>query len=701
MEAKESLAALADASKPKDSSFRRLYLGARDRFAASDPAFSRLRMASRAVLSMLLAAVALAVPTLVLHPLPIASYGIAVPLCFMGTLAVRDTAPRAQIVTRALAAVTAVASAALASALSPRPWLTDAVYLVVIFAAVYVRKFGPRGFVLGMVAFMSFFMGDYLHPALTDLGWVAYSAIMALAGTHVARNVLLPSDSESDFRRALVSVDQHIGLILSEAQQLSLEPEADRKNKTLRTHMGRLRSTILMAEGFLPQGAEGSLAAEGAASDVATALFDMQLLVERIVRAQHRNHLPDGLMRAVLARDATIVENAAARLRALDPERDIPSRMLIRLYRARLRLDEALGHRPSAAFAPGGGDAPPASGAGPAAGAGRPPIPQMPQAPIQVTLACAVAMAASLLISPQRWYWAVIAAFIVFNNTRSRGDTAVKALQRSAGTLGGILAGSALAALLHGQTGLNIAVIIVSIFFAFYYLQVSYALLIFFVTIALALGYGMMGMFAPDILLVRLEETVIGALAGTAMAFLVFPRRTTADAAEALDAYLSALGRLVENAARKAHGDPGAGDVIGLSRDLDRRYADLLVAARPLGGSWNAVTRFGLVRERLLLLTGCTHWGRMLARALSEMEMLDPRQLQRIDALSSRIADQIARASERKTSFFMNENRRSGAASDELPRTPTVSPLDNHPVVALEQISVLLDRLTAETEKSG
>src|SRR5262249_3500798 len=163
---------------------------------------------------------------------------------------------------------------------------------------------------------------------------------------------------------------------------------------------------------------------------------------------------------------------------------------------------------------------------------------QMVQVPIQITLACAIAMGAGLLISPQRWYWAVIAAFIVFNNTRSRGDTALKALQRSLGTLGGFLAGSAFAALLHGQMGLSIAVIILSIFCAFYFLQVSYALLIFFITIALALGYGMSGGFAPDILLVRLEETIVGALAGTAMAFLVFPRHTTADATEALDAYL-------------------------------------------------------------------------------------------------------------------------------------------------------------------
>jgi hypothetical protein len=87
------------------------------------------------------------------------------------------------------------------------------------------------------------------------------------------------------------------------------------------------------------------------------------------------------------------------------------------------------------------------------------------------------------------------------------------------------------------------------------------------------------------------------------------------------------------------------------------------------------------------------------------VETFDPRQIERIDTLSSRIADQIAQASESKASFFTSETRRpntsSGTPSAESARTPEVSPLDNHPVVALEQISVLLDRLTAETARKG
>src|SRR5262249_12124080 len=149
-----------------------------------------------------------------------------------------------------------------------------------------------------------------------------------------------------------------------------------------------------------------------------------------------------------------------------------------------------------------------------------------------------IAMIAGLATSPSRWYWAVITAFIVFNNTKSRADTAMRALQRSFGTLAGLVGGTIIATLLHGQPVLTAALMPVCFFLAFYYLQVSYSVMIFFITIALALLYGLTGSFSPELLVMRLEETVIGAAAGTLVAFLIFPARTTTGIGTALDKYL-------------------------------------------------------------------------------------------------------------------------------------------------------------------
>src|SRR5437016_2377469 len=56
-----------------DRPFARL----RDRIAATDPALSRLRLASRAMLSLAISETALAGLTLVVKELPIAAYGLA------------------------------------------------------------------------------------------------------------------------------------------------------------------------------------------------------------------------------------------------------------------------------------------------------------------------------------------------------------------------------------------------------------------------------------------------------------------------------------------------------------------------------------------------------------------------------------------------------------------------------------------------
>ncbi|HET7414005.1 MAG TPA: FUSC family protein, partial [Pararhizobium sp.] len=483
---------------------------------------------------------------------------------------------------------------------------------------------------------------------------------------------------------------RRINLILRQLRHAAREGTvSDEDTKQLRRHTARLRDTILMAEGFLPQGPEGSLAAKGATSDVAVALFHLQLVVERLVRARHLGLPPVDLVQAVLDHDERAVSTFAAGMADSGADEDVAARLLVRLQRARVRLTEALGPAPSPAFESSSSSPPPAPEAKRGGEKARL-IPEAFESPIQITLACAIAMGIGLLVSPVRWYWAVITAFIVFNNTRSRGDTAVRALQRSAGTFAGFLVGTGVATLLQGHVLTSTVLIFVLFFLAFYFVQTSYSIMIFFITIALALIYGLMGMFSPEILILRLEETVIGAVAGTLMAFMVFPKRTMSGVSEALEAYLGALDALVAGAAAKACGREEATDLLSLSRALDRKYADLAQLVRPLGGPWNAVTRFGEVRERLLLLSGSAHWGRVLAQSLSAGAASVADDVENIDELAGRLAKQIAIARENKAMFF-HKSRRKSDEDRTASRRPLVRSETDHPVIALEAISTMLD----------
>lgn len=306
-----------------------------DRLAASDPAYSRLRLASRGLLSLLIAGALLAGFSALAHPLPIAAFGLAVVIAFTGSMAVRDKSFGQQAVTRAYAWAGAMLAVFAASLLAPIPLVAHAAFLVVIFGAVYVRRFGPRWFAVGMITFMAYFIGDYLRPAPGDIGWLALAGAIAFGATQAVTGWVLRDDAERDFRRALVTIDQRIQGIL---RALIVDGAVDRP--AMQEQLSRLRDVVMMAEGFIPQGEAGSLAARGAASDLAVALFDLQLAVERLARASYLGPPPAELVRASLAGH-------------LPPESDAEAtaaRLLLRVGRARAKLGATLRQRPSPAF---------------------------------------------------------------------------------------------------------------------------------------------------------------------------------------------------------------------------------------------------------------------------------------------------------------------------------------------------------------
>jgi hypothetical protein len=225
--------------------------------------------------------------------------------------------------------------------------------------------------------------------------------------------------------------------------------------------------------------------------------------------------------------------------------------------------------------------------------------------------------------------------------------------------------------------------------------------MIFFVTLALALLYGVMGSFTPELLVLRLGETVIGALAGVLTAFVIFPARASLTAGAALDKYLGALADLLAAAGRRAHGEPEPQHLLARSRLLDRAYTELAAAVRPLGGPWSAVTRFGEVRERLLLLTGCAHWGRVLARSLRPGEPLPPASLERLDALLAEVSVRIGAAGAIRETFFERPHLPDGAVTAATPRPPVPISADEDPAFALTVIAALLDRATLAAVPAG
>ncbi len=653
-----------------------------DRLAAADPAHSRLRLGARALLSMLTTAAVLALMAQV-FTMPIICYGLALMLTFNGAFGVRDSGWRAQGMTRLLSGLVAIVIALISGSLSTMPLISDLVFLAVIFGSVYLRRFGQRGLSIGLTAFFSYFIASYLHATPADAGWIVYACVLGMGVTQIITAGLLPDDAEQDFRRAIRAIDHRINLILSdlldEALSGGARPEDTRR---MRHHSARLRDIVLMAEGFIPQTNGPTWASSGPAVDLATALFDLQLAGERLIGNRFVALPSAAALRALLTERGPYLQGDDAAPQAASGRARVPNPLLDRLRTARAQINSHLRVTPSPAFA--AAETPvPANGSPspPPRKAARRRVPESLYRPIQITFATGLALGAGWMISSSRWYWAVITAYLVFNNTKTRADTAIRALHRAAGTLGGVLAGTLLATLLQGHVIASSVLLVPLIFISVFFLQTSYGMMIFFLTIALALLYGLLGTFTPELLLLRLEETLIGGIAGVGTAFLVFPVRTAPGVKSALEDYFTAL-RAIVVAAR----EPKGADLLALSRRLDRCYSDLAATVRPLGGPWSAVTRFGQIREKLLLLVTITRWSRILSRAMPDIS--DTEQAQVI-TLSHEVEARIAVAMSASARWF--DDVRNPAMPPMVGRVDTASVEDDSPRVALESMLRFLD----------
>ncbi len=581
----------------------------RDWLLANDPALSRLRMGSRVTLSIVLSFAILLLIHMLVVPLPIASFGLGIVLSIEGGVAVRDKGSTRQLITRLLGCLASLLVVGIAAVLESHRVLSDFIFLVVIFLASVARVYGPRGFAIGMFAFTSYFMGSYFHPTIGELPVVLIGPVVSALVSHWVRAVLLPDNWRRDLLRSLESVRGRINQILFKLAALAADGKVDEADRQeLRQLEDRLKEVVLMAESFIPRPPGGVFdGASAPAAELAIRLFDAHLAAESAIVLSYQSAPSFVLVHAVIEDDKAVLsaqEKAVADMEG-QPQGET-ARALLWLGAARRQLIETIDTGRGTDFAE---IASVEEVSTPTAVDFSLKNPVMRSA-LQITLAAAIAMTLGLALSRERWFWAVLASFLVFSNTNSRGDTAIKALQRSIGTLFGIAFGLVLASLLSHQIGIAIAVSIVCVFLAFYFLQSSYATMTFFISIVLCLVYGMMGVLTFDLLKLRLEETVIGAVAGTLVAFLVLPARTRGTLDTAVTKWFDTLKQLLSAVSDKK----SQPELIVISQKVDACYRDITLAARPLGSTWSIVTRPGQIRQTLAIFLSITYWSRILAR---------------------------------------------------------------------------------------
>ena len=595
-----------------------------------DPGLLRLLAALRATLAGLLTFLLVVLLGALLPPplapsLPDRILGFAIGL-FSGA-AVRDPTGRQRALTLALVPPSAFAACTAAALLLYHPFAAELLVPAIMFAVTYGGARGPRWGALGTIALISYIISLVTRRPPSDLPAQALVVCLGAADAAMVRFVLLRERPAVELARLRHSIRHRVSSVLGRIDAAA-EAGAWRDTRTaLFRELDRLGEAMLMGEARV-----AALAAqEPEQAGIGLHMLEIHLAVEHLARVAQQD-LGESSTRQELHRKVAELRQALAadrlppRLEAGPSALDAALALLARVMREPLRAEVALS---------------PAAGAAGSGSALRPAV--------QAAIAGGLAIASGELVSPHRWYWAAFAAFVMFQGTRSRGESIAKVAQFMAGTLAGVLAGVLLATALAGQTLLMLAAIVAAVFLAFQAFMAAYAVMIFWITVVLGLMFGMLGYFAPELLLMRLEETAAGAACGILVTSLVLVRPTRAAIDAAIAGFLRALGGVVDAALPGLLQGRATPELPARLLEIEQRLRDLRVAAQPalsgLGG-WRNQT----LRRRLVLLSGCEAWARELgAIALHSGGLSDAalsgtvRQVaERIDATISRL---LARAS--------------------------------------------------------
>lgn len=496
---------------------------------------------------------------------------------------VNDPTPRERVGTTLLLWLPTALTAALGALARPDPLASDAVFLALVFVAFFIRTYGPRWVAIGFLAVFSFFLTWFLQADVANVPALLIALAVTTAATYVFRFVLFRDRPERALRAGLRAFRARIRLIattvIAAQSHGSWTPALRRR---LEDHLLRLNYTALLLDDIVRDANE----------NVRAAIFQSEIAVESLAETALVDPRSPGLPEAL--------RDAADEVRAL-------------MARARSTGQAHEQWAPRGAFRPrvdAGG------------------VSVYIRQAVQVTVAAGAAIVVGETLSASRWYWAVLAAFVVFAGTSSAGETLNKALGRTGGTVVGIVAGIVVERLVQGNAPLELGLMFAFLFAAVYVFRIWYVGMVFFITAVLSLMYGLLGLFSDQLMVLRLIETGAGALAGALAAAFVLPLRTDRVFGSMTLESLVRLRAVVDVAVDHALGASDA-DPTTAMRAFDETLQTVRIQLRSTAGP--RIAGDPLRRARLLAMAACGFYARNLTGAA--MSETPPRSADALRAL--------------------------------------------------------------------
>jgi uncharacterized membrane protein YccC len=674
-----------------------------DRFVGSDPGLNRFRSALQSVVSIGIILEAELLFVRFTHALQIQTHGATLPASeaakvaganheylviamllgaivgMISSFGVMDPTARGQLITMLFFPIPMVAALAFGIAIGGHRILALSSLAAVLAVGTYFRRFGPRGFVAGMLLFMGDFFGFFLHGAVTmgDLGWLTAEIGVGLAVAIAVRFALFYPRQGKAIERTQRSYRARARKLAQLALDQFDDPDhSERDARRLHHQLVRLNEAALMIDAQL--GDPSAVAAGASGERLHQRLFDVELALSNIARfseAMGRLDLPDNqrsqvrlALLDIVRGDAPGARDHAVQLINLLREIDVPAgedRAVVvvphRFAGSVIALSDAMADWIALGVADGGkgtfkpsvmlfggwlpGSAQVSAAASVEAGSrwgDRIRLAPYTRTAIQMGVAVGAAIALGDLLSGRRFYWAVIAAFITFMGANNSGEQSRKALYRVGGTVIGIGIGSLVVNLVGQHTYWSITVILVALFFGFYLMRINYAFMTIGITVMVSQLYVQLDEFSNSLLLLRLEETAIGAAVAIVVVTFVLPLRTRRVMRIAMRNHVEAVGRLVDHSSGHLLGqDHGAGSTLRAdARDVDASYQALVATAQPLRrslfGSFDEDT--GTVMR---LAAASRHYSRNLVADVETAPCLDPDTRTDIERASATLHDSL------------------------------------------------------------
>ncbi|MFI6494624.1 FUSC family protein [Streptomyces sp. NPDC050564] len=602
-----------------------------DRFAAVDPGLIRLASATRAVLGT---AAALAVLTTLQAPETALVVGGFTAM--VTSLAISDLHPRNQLITLGLGAPLSLATLAAGAVLTPYPTAAKLVFLVVIYLAVQARRFGPRGLGLGIFGFMAFLLSQFTRAPADQLPQLGASVLVAFGAVTAVWYCAGPVTAAGVLRRLRHAFDVRLHDVLRDtASMVATGQDVGTWSRSLQDRLDRLHASVLLIEDFLDERAvdEDTEALLWHISRVEVAAQRLAVLTVRAVRTPAaRNDLAERTARQRLAQRIRALSHRLTTETAGAPEQ------------REERYDAGPANRPTGSAHVQ--DCFPAvdelaaalrvlGPRGRRAGLGNPlskpasrafgTVPQRDRdteslqrgatrQAFQVTTASALAIAGGHLLSPHLWYWAVVAAWVVFIKTESTGEVLLQSARRLAGTVLGVVFGYGLAALVGGDGAALLILLLLCMFGMFYTPSQAYWAVTFFITGTLSMLLALMDTFSTHVLLLRVQETALGVSCGILAAALVLPTTVRRASDEELVGFLRVLDRLLRAIASQTPYTETPTSWVHAAHDLDQALESFRKACLPLTHPLNPQrARRHRARHLLELIEAGAYHARSLA----------------------------------------------------------------------------------------